>query len=36
LFNFPDNGTHSSGYWGQKLQQMKPDLQRTLNAVSSS
>lgn len=27
MFNFP-NGTHNWGYWGQQLQQMKPDLQR--------
>jgi diacylglycerol O-acyltransferase / trehalose O-mycolyltransferase len=26
VFNFPANGTHSWGYWGQQLQQMKPDL----------
>jgi diacylglycerol O-acyltransferase/trehalose O-mycolyltransferase len=26
VFNFPDAGTHSWGYWGQQLQQMKPDL----------
>jgi diacylglycerol O-acyltransferase/trehalose O-mycolyltransferase len=32
VFNFPDNGTHSWGYWGQQLQQMKPDLQRVLNS----
>jgi diacylglycerol O-acyltransferase/trehalose O-mycolyltransferase len=30
VFNFPDSGTHSWGYWGQQLQQMKPDLQRVL------
>jgi diacylglycerol O-acyltransferase/trehalose O-mycolyltransferase len=33
VFNFPSNGTHSWGYWGQQLQQMKPDLQRVLNAA---
>lgn len=26
------NGIHSWGYWGQQLQQMKPDLQRVLGA----
>jgi diacylglycerol O-acyltransferase/trehalose O-mycolyltransferase len=26
VFNFPPNGTHSWGYWGAQLQQMKPDL----------
>ena len=31
VFNF-DAGTHSWGYWGQQLQQMKPDLQRVLGA----
>jgi diacylglycerol O-acyltransferase / trehalose O-mycolyltransferase len=30
-FNFPA-GIHSWGYWGQQLQQMKPDIQRTLGA----
>jgi diacylglycerol O-acyltransferase/trehalose O-mycolyltransferase len=29
-FNFPPNGTHSWGYWGQQLQQMKPDILRIL------
>ena len=33
VFNFPSNGTHSWGYWGQQLQQMKPDIQRVLGAV---
>ncbi|MFM9035078.1 MAG: esterase family protein [Mycobacterium sp.] len=32
VFNFPANGTHSWGYWGQQLQQMKPDIQRVLGA----
>jgi len=32
VFNFPQNGTHSWGYWGQQLQQMKPDIQRVLGA----
>jgi diacylglycerol O-acyltransferase / trehalose O-mycolyltransferase len=30
VFNFPDNGTHSWAYWGQQLQQMKPDIQKSL------
>ena len=33
VFDFPDTGTHSWGYWAQQLQQMKPDLQRVLGAV---
>lgn len=32
VFNFPPNGTHGWGYWGQQLQQMKPDIQRVLGA----
>jgi diacylglycerol O-acyltransferase/trehalose O-mycolyltransferase len=36
VFNFPPNGTHSWGYWGQQLQQMKPDLQRVLGASPTS
>lgn len=36
VFNFPGNGTHSWGYWGQQLQQMKPDLQRVLGATSTT
>jgi diacylglycerol O-acyltransferase / trehalose O-mycolyltransferase len=35
VFNFPD-GIHSWGYWGQQLQQMKPDLQRVLGTVQAS
>jgi diacylglycerol O-acyltransferase/trehalose O-mycolyltransferase len=35
VFNFPD-GIHSWGYWGQQLQQMKPDLQRVLGATAIS
>jgi diacylglycerol O-acyltransferase/trehalose O-mycolyltransferase len=31
VFNFPPNGTHSWGYWGQQLQMMVPDMQRVLN-----
>jgi diacylglycerol O-acyltransferase / trehalose O-mycolyltransferase len=30
VFNFPDAGTHNWAYWGQQLQQMKPDLIRVL------
>jgi diacylglycerol O-acyltransferase/trehalose O-mycolyltransferase len=33
VFNFPQNGTHSWGYWGSQLQQMKPDIQRVLGAT---
>jgi diacylglycerol O-acyltransferase/trehalose O-mycolyltransferase len=33
VFNFPANGTHSWGYWGQQLQQMIPDMQRVLNGA---
>jgi diacylglycerol O-acyltransferase / trehalose O-mycolyltransferase len=36
VFNFPPNGTHNWGYWSQQLQQMKPDLQRTLGAMPTS
>jgi diacylglycerol O-acyltransferase/trehalose O-mycolyltransferase len=36
MFNFPDYGTHSWGYWGAQLQQMKPDLQRVLGATPTS
>ncbi len=36
VFNFPDNGTHSWGYWGSQLQQMKPDIQRTLGATPTT
>ena len=36
VFNFPPNGTHSWGYWGQQLEQMKPDLQRVLGASPTS
>ena len=32
VFNFPTNGTHSWGYWGQQVQAMKPDIQRVLGA----
>ena len=32
VFNLPSNGTHSWGYWGAQLQQMKPDIQRVLSA----
>ncbi|MET0896274.1 MAG: alpha/beta hydrolase family protein [Mycobacterium sp.] len=33
VFNFPEGGTHDWPYWGQQLQQMKPDIQRVLGAV---
>jgi diacylglycerol O-acyltransferase / trehalose O-mycolyltransferase len=33
VFNFPANGTHSWGYWGQQLQAMKPDLIRVLGVA---
>lgn len=33
VFNFPDSGTHSWGYWAEQLQSMKPDIQRVLGAV---
>ena len=36
VFNFPSTGTHSWGYWGQQLEQMKPDLQRVLGASPTS
>ena len=36
VFNLPDSGTHSWGYWGEQLQQMKPDVQRVRGAVSSA
>ena len=36
VFNFPADGTHSWPYWGQQLQQMKPDLQRTLGAQDAA
>jgi diacylglycerol O-acyltransferase/trehalose O-mycolyltransferase len=32
VFHFPD-GIHSWGYWGQQLQEMKPDLQRVLGVT---
>jgi diacylglycerol O-acyltransferase / trehalose O-mycolyltransferase len=35
VFNFPD-GIHSWGYSGQQLQQMKPDIQRTLGVTPSA
>jgi diacylglycerol O-acyltransferase / trehalose O-mycolyltransferase len=34
VFNFPPSGVHDWAYWGQQLQQMKPDLQRVLGAKS--
>lgn len=30
VFNFPDSGTHSWGYWAQQLEMMKPDILRAL------
>jgi diacylglycerol O-acyltransferase/trehalose O-mycolyltransferase len=33
VFNFPSGGTHQWNYWGQQLQQMKPDIQRVLGAT---
>jgi diacylglycerol O-acyltransferase / trehalose O-mycolyltransferase len=33
VFNFPADGTHSWNYWGQQLQQMKPDLQRVIGTA---
>lgn len=36
VFNFPPTGTHSWGYWGNQLLQMKPDLQRVLGAVPAA
>ena len=35
VFNF-ENGTHNWAYWGQQLQQMKPDLQQVLGAKSTT
>ncbi|HEX7323355.1 MAG TPA: alpha/beta hydrolase family protein [Mycobacterium sp.] len=34
VFNFLDYGTHSWEYWGEQLQQMKPDLQSHLGATA--
>ncbi|OSC41459.1 diacylglycerol acyltransferase/mycolyltransferase Ag85A [Mycobacterium decipiens] len=36
VFNFPDSGTHSWEYWGEQLNAMKPDLQRTLGATPNT
>ena len=36
VFNFDANGTHSWEYWGQQLQAMKPDLQRTLGPTPNT
>src|SRR6201988_2693499 len=30
VFNFPENGTHSWGYWGREVQTMKSGIQRVL------
>ena len=35
VFNFTD-GIHSWGYWGQQLQQMKPDIQRVLGVTPAA
>jgi diacylglycerol O-acyltransferase / trehalose O-mycolyltransferase len=32
VFNFPPTGTHTWGYWGAQLNQMKPDIKRVLGA----
>ncbi len=32
VFNFPPYGTHTWTYWGQQLNEMKPDIQRMLGA----
>ena len=36
VFSFPPNGTHNWAYWGQQLQQMKPDLQRVLSGTPAT
>jgi diacylglycerol O-acyltransferase/trehalose O-mycolyltransferase len=36
VFNFPEAGTHGWAYWGQQLQQMKPDIQRVLGASQTA
>jgi diacylglycerol O-acyltransferase/trehalose O-mycolyltransferase len=36
VFNFPESGTHSWGYWQQQLGAMKPDLQRVLGAAPTA
>ncbi|TQK29458.1 alpha/beta hydrolase family protein [Arthrobacter sp. SLBN-53] len=36
VFNFPENGTHSWGYWGSQLQAMKPDIQRVLGVAPAA
>jgi diacylglycerol O-acyltransferase / trehalose O-mycolyltransferase len=36
VFNFPNDGTHSWGYWGSQLQAMKPDLQRVLGSTPAA
>ena len=33
VFNFPQSGTHSWGYWGAQVQAMIPDMQRVLGAT---
>ena len=36
IFTFPENGTHSWGYWGSQLQTMKPDLLRVLGVQQAA
>jgi diacylglycerol O-acyltransferase / trehalose O-mycolyltransferase len=36
IFKFPENGTHSWGYWGAQLQEMKPDLLRVLGTQQAA
>jgi diacylglycerol O-acyltransferase/trehalose O-mycolyltransferase len=36
IFKFPDDGTHSWGYWGAQLQEMKPDLLRVLGTQQAA
>ncbi|WP_445167590.1 esterase family protein [Mycolicibacterium sp. Dal123E01] len=36
VFNFPADGVHDWPYWGQQLQQMKPDIQRVLGATPTA
>lgn len=36
IFAFPQNGTHSWGYWGSQLQTMKPDLLRVLGVQQAA
>ena len=36
MFKFPENGTHSWGYWGAQLQEMQPDLLRVLGTQQAA